>query len=126
MAATAVVRGYTMGDGAPWIVDDITGIFDIAVKSADTDLHFDDGVKASRDYRAPSPIVVSMHCLHSFSAAIAGLQAAWAPSHTDIAFTFDQGLVSGVVAGRPRGLAVRTGQLKFGLVRAQATFLANP
>lgn len=126
MTCSLTLRTYVMGTGSNyWIVQNVTGLDDIEVKGADTDLHFADGVVAARDYRAAHPIVADLMMVKgaNVATAISGLRSAWAPSTTDLTLSASVHGSSYSITGRPRGLAIDRRLGAVGIVRAQATFL---
>lgn len=128
MNVSATLRSYLVGTGSSvWGITRITGLDDLMVKSADTELHFADGAVAARDYVMSSPIIIDAITRDTVTAAgvgsaIAGLKAAWAPSTTDLTLsvTFAG---SHSITGRPRGVTFDRSQAYIGKVRAQLTFM---
>ena len=126
MSCSATLRTYVMGTGSSyWFIQRITGLDDIEVKGADTDLHFANGVVASRDYYAAAPIVADLIMVKgaTVAPAISGLRSAWAPSTTDLTLSASVHGSSYSITGRPRGLAIDRRLGAVGVVRAQVTFL---
>lgn len=126
MSCSLTLRTYVMGGSSVyWIVQNVTGLDDIEVKGADTDLHFANGVVASRDYYAAAPIVADLIMVKgaTVATAISGLRSAWAPSTTDLTLSASVHGSSYSITGRPRGLAIDRRLGAVGVVRAQVTFL---
>lgn len=129
MNVSATLRSYLIGTGsATWGITNVTGLDDLTIKAADTELHFADGAVASFDYVASSPVIIDAITRSTLSAsaaesAITGLRTAWLPSTTDLTLTVVFAGASHPIVGRPRGATFRRDQQHAGVVRAQLTFM---
>lgn len=107
-----VIRSLTGGVGTAYHIESsgITGTRGFGIKSADTDLHFDDGVVASRDHKSARtitiPIIVRGAPLSTIDTLVGALETAWAPAAADINLELHTGTRNFTVSGRPRGLEV--------------------
>ena len=126
MNVSLTLSSYLVGTGSSvWGITNITGLDDVVVKAADTDLHFANGVVASRDYLAAAPIVIDLMMVKGATATTArsGLRTAWLPSTTDLTLSASVHGTSYSITGRPRGAVFDNSLEAVGVVRAQVTFL---
>ena len=129
MNVSITLRSYLIGTGsAEWGITRLSGLDDIVVKYADTELHFANGVTASRDYLAASPILADVITRPGTTQTEAenaahALRAAWVPSTVDITCTVVSAGSSHSIVGRPRGVVFDRTNATAGLIRAQLTFL---
>lgn len=129
MDVSLTLRAYLVGTGSSvWGVTRLSGLDDIVVKFADTELHFANGVTASRDYLAAAPIVADVITRPGTTqaeaeAAAHALKAAWLPSTVDLTLTAVSAGSSHSIGGRPRGVVFDRTNAVAGLIRAQLTFL---
>ncbi len=127
------LRTTLMGAGTSYKIgpQGISGLGEPNVKTSDTDLSHDDGTYLGRDYLEPRIITVDFSLVGSTAAAagtlLVGLKAIWVKSEaTDLPLHFQlPGIGKKVVTGRPRGLVEDTTQIRFGFVRALATFFCG-
>lgn len=129
------LRTTLMGAGTSYKIgpQGIAGLGEPNVKTSDTELAHADGSYLGRDYLEPRTITVDFSLVASTPAAagvlLVNLKTVWAKSEaTDLALHFRlPGIGKKVVTGRPRGLVEDTTAIKFGFVRALATFYCgNP
>ena len=126
MNVSLTLSSYLVGTGSSdWGIVNVSGLDDVVVKAADTELHFANGVVASRDYLAATPIVIDLMMVKGATATTArsGLRTAWLPSTTDLTLSASVHGTSYSITGRPRGVVFDNALEAVGVVRAQATFL---
>lgn len=128
MNVSLTLSSYLVGTGSSvWGITNITGLDDVVVKAADTDLHFANGVVASRDYLAAHPIIADLITQGTTQAeaeaAAHALRTAWLPTVTDSTLTAVFAGTSHSITGRSRGVVFDRKQAVAGIIRAQATFL---
>ena len=124
------LRTTLMGEGSNYlIVGAPTGFGVPAVKSADVELHHDDGSYGSPDYHGVRVITIPLEMTASTASTAMqyfdALVTAWAPSTTDIPLYFRLPYWGKkYVNGRPRGLSEDLSKVPYGIVRAIAVFVA--
>lgn len=128
MNVSLTLSSYLVGTGlSVWGITNITGLDDVVVKAADTDLHFANGVVASRDYLAAHPIIADLITQGTTQAeaesALHALRTAWLPTVTDSTLTAVFAGTSHSITGRSRGVVFDRKQAVAGIIRAQVTFL---
>lgn len=128
MNVSLTLSSYLVGTGSSdWGIVNVSGLDDVVVKAADTELHFANGVVASRDYLAAHPIVADLLTRGTTQteaeAAAHALRAAWLPTVTDQTLTVVFAGSSHSITGRPRGVVFDRRQAVAGIIRAQVTFL---
>ena len=130
---TFELRTTLMGDGTNYqlgpLGERVDGLFDVPqAKSADVELHHEDGAYGSPDYVGVRVITIPFY-LEGTPSDVGGwaktLHTVWAPSTTDIPLYFQwPGFGKGYVNGRPRSLRVDARFSHFGQITAQAMFVA--
>lgn len=128
---TYEIRTTLFGDGTNYKVDDanIDGLGVAPVRTADVDLEQADGAYGSPDWYGPRVILIPLIFNGSASDVGGWLKTwqttIWVKSTTDIPLYMQlPGYGKFYVNGRPRGFDPDVRFLKFGLVTAEATFVA--
>lgn len=128
---TYEIRTTLFGDGTNYLVDDenIEGLGTAPVRTADVDLFHEDGSYGSPDTYGPRVILIPL-LFRGTASQVGGWvktwqTTIWAKSSTDIPLFMQlPGYGKFSVEGRPRGFDPDLRYLKFGLVTAEATFVA--
>lgn len=128
---TYEIRTTLFGAGTNYKIDDenIAGLGTAPVRSADVELFHEDGSYGSPDTYGPRVILLPL-LFNGTASQVGGWvktwqTTLWVKTSTDIPLYLQlPGYGKFYVNGRPRGFDVDLTNLKFGLVTAEATFVA--